>query len=314
MAEDLLGYDRLQLATIVELGRKGVKTLEDLADLAADEMVELVPEAGLGDDDAGAIIMDARVRLGWIEAPEPEAEAEREPSWRRRSSADAMIEHVDEDVTGRAGRRARARAPRRCVATRAPRPAEALIRFVRRPGCRPWCRTSPAACPAVACGSAPTARCWRGPWPATSLPRRRGRRSGARRSGRPGQAMLVRRCLDLVGLARRAGELVAGFDQVADWLRHGRCGLVLARRDGCRRRAPPDRGPGRRRAGARPVRPCELGGAVGRDEVGPRRPRPSAASPASCSTSSGRLHGFREFRMPVGHVVRNAVDKGAARP
>ena len=72
LAEDLLGYDGLQLATIVELGRKGIKSLEDLADLAADELVELAPEAGLDTDDAGAIIVDARVRLGWIEAPEPE--------------------------------------------------------------------------------------------------------------------------------------------------------------------------------------------------------------------------------------------------
>ena len=72
LAEDLLSYDGLQLATIVELGRKGIKSLEDLADLAADELVELVPEAGLNDDDGGAIIMDARVRLGWIEAPAPE--------------------------------------------------------------------------------------------------------------------------------------------------------------------------------------------------------------------------------------------------
>ena len=37
---------RLPLATIVELGRKGVKTLEDLADLAGDELVELAPDAG----------------------------------------------------------------------------------------------------------------------------------------------------------------------------------------------------------------------------------------------------------------------------
>ena len=72
IADDLLGYDALQLATIVELGRKGIKSLEDLADLAADELVELAPDAGLAGDDAGAIIMDARVRLGWIEAPEPE--------------------------------------------------------------------------------------------------------------------------------------------------------------------------------------------------------------------------------------------------
>ena len=76
IAEDLLAYDRLELATIVELGRKGVKSLEDLADLAGDELVELVPGAGLGADEAGAVIMDARVRLGWIEAPvEEEAEA-----------------------------------------------------------------------------------------------------------------------------------------------------------------------------------------------------------------------------------------------
>ena len=74
IAEDLLGYDRLELAAIVELGRKGVKTLEDLADLAGDELDELVPEARLGAEEAGEVIMDARVRLGWIEAPaKPEA-------------------------------------------------------------------------------------------------------------------------------------------------------------------------------------------------------------------------------------------------
>jgi N utilization substance protein A len=80
MGEDLLAYDRLELASIVALGRKGVKSLEDLADLAGDELVELVPEAGLSVEEAGSIIMDARVRLGWIEAPaedtEPEANEE----------------------------------------------------------------------------------------------------------------------------------------------------------------------------------------------------------------------------------------------
>jgi len=69
IGEDLLGYDRVELPTIVQLGRKGVKSLEDLADLAGDELAELVPEAGLSAEDAGAIVMDARVRLGWIEPP-----------------------------------------------------------------------------------------------------------------------------------------------------------------------------------------------------------------------------------------------------
>ena len=46
-----------------------MKSLEDLADLAGDELAELAPDARLSADEAGAIIMDARVRLGWIEAP-----------------------------------------------------------------------------------------------------------------------------------------------------------------------------------------------------------------------------------------------------
>jgi N utilization substance protein A len=69
VAEDLLGYERIDLATAVVLGRHGVKTLEDLADLAGDELVEMVPEASLSEELAGDIIMDARVRLGWIEPP-----------------------------------------------------------------------------------------------------------------------------------------------------------------------------------------------------------------------------------------------------
>jgi N utilization substance protein A len=81
IADDLLQFEQLELANTVELGRKGVKTLEDLADLAGDELVEYLPEAGLTPEAAGDIIMAARVALGWIEAPEPppehsEAEAE----------------------------------------------------------------------------------------------------------------------------------------------------------------------------------------------------------------------------------------------
>ena len=81
------------------------------------------------------------------------------------------------------------------------------------------------------------------------------------------EAILVRRCQDIVGLARRAGQLVVGFDQVADWLRQGRAGVLLTARDGAL--------DGRRklRALARglPVVMLldrqELGSAVGRDEV-----------------------------------------------
>ncbi|MFO1038208.1 MAG: transcription termination factor NusA [Geminicoccaceae bacterium] len=76
IAEDLLTYEPLDLETVVELGRKGVKSLEDFADLAGDELVELLPQGRVTAEDAGDLIMDARIRLGWIEAPVEVAEEE----------------------------------------------------------------------------------------------------------------------------------------------------------------------------------------------------------------------------------------------
>ncbi|MGD9510933.1 MAG: L7Ae/L30e/S12e/Gadd45 family ribosomal protein, partial [Geminicoccaceae bacterium] len=104
-----------------------------------------------------------------------------------------------------------------------------------------------------------------------------------------------------------------GFDQVADWLRGGRCRLVLCARDGAAE--------GRRRiealAGEVPVivafDRAELGRAVGREEVvhaGLAR----GGIARELSADLGRLQGFREFRMPIGHAVRNVVAEGAARP
>jgi N utilization substance protein A len=69
VADDLLTYDRLDLESIVKLARQGVKSLEDLADLAGDELAEMLPGSGLDAAAAGEIVMDARVRLGWIEPP-----------------------------------------------------------------------------------------------------------------------------------------------------------------------------------------------------------------------------------------------------
>ncbi|MFQ5766066.1 MAG: RNA-binding protein [Rhodospirillales bacterium] len=43
---------------------------------------------------------------------------------------------------------------------------------------------------------------------------------------------MARRCLDLIGLARRAGEAVAGFEKAQAWLRGGKGGVVLAASDG----------------------------------------------------------------------------------
>jgi N utilization substance protein A len=60
LSQDLLDFEELSLEHVLALGRKGVKSLDDLADLAADELVELLPEAQLGEADAGRLIMAAR--------------------------------------------------------------------------------------------------------------------------------------------------------------------------------------------------------------------------------------------------------------
>ena len=46
------------------------------------------------------------------------------------------------------------------------------------------------------------------------------------------EALLTRRCLDLIGLARRAGAVVAGFEKVRARLAKGRAGVLLAACDG----------------------------------------------------------------------------------
>ena len=46
------------------------------------------------------------------------------------------------------------------------------------------------------------------------------------------ERLLVRRALDLIGLARRAGEAVTGFERVRAMLSSGHAGLLLHARDG----------------------------------------------------------------------------------
>lgn len=81
------------------------------------------------------------------------------------------------------------------------------------------------------------------------------------------ETMLRRRCIDDLGLARRAGALVAGFDQVVEALQKGRVGLLVVANDastGQRRRLTP-------LAGGLPFVDClsreEVGGAIGREDV-----------------------------------------------
>ncbi len=75
--QDLLDFEGLELQAVVELGRKGIRSLEDFAGLAADELKEMLPDSELSEEEAGRLILEARRRLGWIE---PDAGAEQPAS------------------------------------------------------------------------------------------------------------------------------------------------------------------------------------------------------------------------------------------
>ena len=89
VSEELREIAGITTAMLVALGENDVKTLEDFAGCATDDLVgytegrgpEAVRHAGFLDGfdvsraDAEAMIMDARIRAGWIEAPTEEAEA-----------------------------------------------------------------------------------------------------------------------------------------------------------------------------------------------------------------------------------------------
>jgi N utilization substance protein A len=72
VGDDVAAIEGMTPALLVAVGEKGVKTLDDLADLAADELIEMAGTAAkLEEDQANAIIMAARAH--WFEG-EPAAE------------------------------------------------------------------------------------------------------------------------------------------------------------------------------------------------------------------------------------------------
>ncbi|WP_404423721.1 transcription termination factor NusA [Thalassospira australica] len=74
VADDLVEFGGLSLAVVVRLGENNVKTLEDFADLASDELIEYIGDAdNMTMDQANDLIMDARRQLGWFEGLEEEA-------------------------------------------------------------------------------------------------------------------------------------------------------------------------------------------------------------------------------------------------
>ncbi len=60
VVDEVAGMEGLTPAMLVKLGEKGVKTLDDLGDLAGDELIEIVGKDAMEEEQANAIIMKAR--------------------------------------------------------------------------------------------------------------------------------------------------------------------------------------------------------------------------------------------------------------
>ncbi|HVI52437.1 MAG TPA: transcription termination factor NusA [Candidatus Sulfotelmatobacter sp.] len=74
VAEELATIEGLTSTFQVKLGENGVKTLDDLADLAGDELIEILGKDAMTLDQANAVIMAARAH--WFDGEENGAEGE----------------------------------------------------------------------------------------------------------------------------------------------------------------------------------------------------------------------------------------------
>jgi N utilization substance protein A len=72
VTDEVAGVEGLSPAMLVRLGDAGVKTLDDLADLASDELIEALGDLAPNEDEANAIIMAARAH--WFEGDEAPAD------------------------------------------------------------------------------------------------------------------------------------------------------------------------------------------------------------------------------------------------
>jgi N utilization substance protein A len=71
VADDLAAINGLSSGMLVILGEKGVKTLDDLADLAGDELIEFLGKDSMTPEQANEVIMAARAH--WFEAEDSKA-------------------------------------------------------------------------------------------------------------------------------------------------------------------------------------------------------------------------------------------------
>lgn len=205
---------------------------------------------------------------------------------------------TNEDTTAVAGRRrgtagTGALPERRCIVSRESLPTSALVRFVVGP--------DGAVVPDVA-GKLPGRGIWVSATRAAVEKAIDGKLFG--RAARRGvdvdagladrvEAQLQRRCLDLIGIARKGGGAVAGFEKVKARLAGGGAGLLLEASDGADdgRRKLARLGDGVPVAAALTRR--ELGRAFGREQVVHAAVAPGKIAD-QLKDAAGRLSGFRQ--------------------
>jgi hypothetical protein len=81
------------------------------------------------------------------------------------------------------------------------------------------------------------------------------------------EALLAQRCVDAIGLARRAGLAVSGFERVCDGLRSGKAAVLLAALDGAEGGRRKLQGLGRGLPLVCVLTAAEMGAAFGREQV-----------------------------------------------
>ena len=72
VTDDVAAIELLSPEMLVKLGEQEIKTLDDLADLASDELIEIVGADALSEDAANEVIMAARAH--WFDDEEPSSE------------------------------------------------------------------------------------------------------------------------------------------------------------------------------------------------------------------------------------------------
>jgi N utilization substance protein A len=78
VADDVAAIAGLTPAMLVSLGEGGIKTLDDFAGLASDELIEIIGKHGIGEDEANTMIMAARAH--WFADEDAAAAAAKDAS------------------------------------------------------------------------------------------------------------------------------------------------------------------------------------------------------------------------------------------